>query len=41
MISRDVPVPSKLMSQAQVFWLGFLAGLLLGLLIGLVFWELT
>lgn len=35
---RGLPVP---MSQAKVFWLGFLSGLCLGLLIGLVFWELT
>ena len=42
--SRGIKVPTyadKPMSQAAVFWAGFLAGLMTGLFIGLVFWELT
>jgi len=36
-----VQLPSRPLSQAQIFWIGFSCGLFLGLLIGLVFWELT
>jgi len=41
MTERGLPIPRKLMSQAQIFWIGFFCGLFLGLLIGLIFWELT
>jgi len=42
MMKEDgLAVPTRMMSQANVFWIGFSCGLVLGLLAGLVFWELT
>lgn len=41
MKESGIPIPSRPMSQAKVFWIGFACGLLLGLLIGLIFWEMT
>ena len=41
MKDSGIPIPPRPMSQAKMFWIGFVCGLLLGLLIGLVFWELT
>lgn len=42
MMKEDgLAVPTRMMSQANVFWIGFFCGLVLGLLAGLVFWELT
>lgn len=38
---RGIVPPPRLLSQPQMFWIGFLCGLLVGVFAGGLFWELT